>query len=96
MKSNYEGGSDMKYKFFYGAEPQFSDRDLQNFSRGGYVCKKLLQNRSGQPVVISQSKDEDAPIWKVEYGFSCLVFGTFDEAMAFCKGRFTDCNGREV
>lgn len=91
-----KGGSDMRYKFFYGAEPQFSDRDLQNFSRGGYVCKKLLQNRNGQPVVISQSKDEDAPIWKVEYGFSCLVFGTFDEAMAFCKGRFTDCNGREV
>lgn len=86
----------MRYKFFYGAEPKFSDGDLRNFSRGGYVCKKLLQNRNGQPVVISQSMNEAAPIWKVEYGFSCMVFATFDEVMAFCKGRFTDCNGGEV
>ena len=46
--------------------------------------------------IISQCKDEDIPVWKVEYGFSCMVFGTFDEAMAFCRGKFTDLDGREV
>lgn len=41
-------------------------------------------------------KNESIPVWKVEYGFSCMVFGTFDEAMAFCRGKFTDLDGREV
>lgn len=80
------GGSGMKHKIFYGAEPKFSDRDLQNFSRGSYECRRLLQNKCGQLVIISLCKDEDTPIWKVEYGFSCMVFGTLDEAMAFCRG----------
>ena len=42
----------------------------------------------GRPVVISQGTDPDFPVWKVEYGFSRVVFGSYDEAMAYCKGRF--------
>lgn len=90
------GGSGMKYRIFYGTEPKFSDRDLQDFSRGSYECRRLLRNKHGQLAIISQCKDEDIPVWKVEYGFSCMVFGTFDEAMAFCRGKFTDLDGREV
>jgi len=48
-----------------------------------------MTDRKGNPVAISQSKDPDYPVWKVEYGSSCLVFATYDEAIAFCKGRFT-------
>lgn len=90
------GGDGMKYKIFYGTEPKFSDRDLRDFSRGSYECRRLLRNRDGQLVIISKCKNESIPVWKVEYGFSCMVFGTFDEAMAFCRGEFTDLDGREV
>ena len=74
---------------------QFKITNCMN-GRGSYECRRLLRNRRGQIAVISQCKDEDIPIWKVEYGFSCMVFGTFDEAMAFCRGKFTDLDGREV
>ncbi len=97
MITNCMNGEDgMKYKIFYGTEPKFSDRDLQDFSRGSYECRRLLRNRDGQLVIISKCKNESIPVWKVEYGFSCMVFGTFDEAMAFCRGKFTDLDGREV
>lgn len=79
----------MKNKIFYGSKPVFTDRDKNSFSRGKYECKALMTDRSGNPVAISQSKDPSFPIWKVEYGCSCVVFSTYDEAMAFCKGRFT-------
>ena len=79
----------MKHKIYYGSEPTFTNDDRANFSRGGYECKALLKDRKGRPVVISQNADPDFPVWKVEYGFSCVVFGSYDEAMAYCKGRFT-------
>ena len=78
----------MKHKIYYGSEPTFTNKDRANFSRGGYECKALLKDRKGRPVVISLSTDPDFPVWKVEYGFSCVVFGSYDEAMAYCKGRF--------
>ena len=78
----------MKHKFFYGAEPAFTEADKQNYSRGGYECRALMKDQKGGPVVISQSTDPDFPVWKVEYGFSCVVFGSYNEAMAFCQGRF--------
>ena len=47
-----------------------------------------MKDRLDRLVVISQSKDTDFPVWKVEYGCSCVVFATCDEAMAFCQSRF--------
>lgn len=79
----------MRYKIYYGASPTFTDADKRDFSRGGYKCKALMKDRRNRPVVISQSKDSDLPVWKVEYGFSCVLFGTQYEAMAFCRARFT-------
>lgn len=93
--TNLAGGNGgVKYRIFYGSQPSFADMDLENFSRGKYQCKRLLQTKKGMPVVISQCKDKDFSIWKVEYGFSCLVFGRYDDAMEFCKGRFTEVEGR--
>ena len=47
-------------------------------------------------MAISQNNDPDFPIWKVEYGCSCLVFGSYEEAMAYCKGRFCDLSGKRL
>ena len=79
----------MRHRFFYGSEPTFTDDDRRDFFRGGYECKALMKDGKGRPVAISQNTDPDFPVWKVEYGFSCVVFATYDEAMAFCKGRFS-------
>ena len=78
----------MRHKFYYGAEPTFTNDDRRNFSRKGYECKVLMEDRNGRPVAISQGTDKEFPVWKVEYGFSTVVFATYDGAMAFCKGRF--------
>jgi hypothetical protein len=86
----------MMRKIFYGSKPTFTMADRDCFSRGNYECKVLLQNEKGQPVVISQNKDKDFPVWKVEHGCSCLVFATYDEAMAYCKGRFLGLDGKAV
>ncbi len=83
-----KGGSNMRLKVFYGSENTVSSNDKDYFSRGKYECKALMKSKTGQPVAISQSKDEEFPIWKVEYGFSCLVFPSYDEAMDYCEGRF--------
>lgn len=40
--------------------------------------------------------DPDYPFWRVEYGFSSLFFKTYGEAMAYCKGRFVDLDGKGV
>lgn len=83
-------------KIYYGMEPNLSQKDRKMFYRGKYECKTLLKTGKGQPVVISQSKDTDFPSWKVEYGLSCVVFNTYDEALAFCKGRFYSLDGKAV
>ena len=83
-------------KVFYGTKPTFTENDKSMFSRGKFECKALLKNHKGDPVAISQSKDPDFPVWKVECGFSCFVFKTYDEAMAFCKGRYESLDGKAV
>lgn len=84
-----ESEENMNHKFYYGSDPTFTDADREDFSRGGYECKALMKDGKGQPVAISQNTDPDFPVWKVEYGYSCVIFATYDEAMAFCKGRFS-------
>lgn len=86
----------MKYKVFYGAAPHLTDSDKAMFSRKGYRCETLLQNHKGMPVAVSRSTDPGPAIWKVEYGFSCILFGTQDEAMAFCRERFLGLDGRPL
>lgn len=83
-------------KIYYGTKMRLSDEDRETFSRGGYECKKLLQTRKGEPVAISQSKDESFPVWKVECGTSCMVFATYREAMDYCKRRYLNLDGKEV
>ena len=94
---NYAGGvKNMTHRIFYGTDFKLTDSDKKMFSREGYECKDLLQGRAGLPVVVSQKQDKDFPIWKVQYGFSCLVFPTYEDAMDFCRDRFTRLDGKAV
>ena len=81
----------MKFRFYYGMKPKLSPRDAANFSRGDYRCHQLLQTRRGQPVAIAQNSDLD--IWRVQHGFSCVYFGTYNEAMDYCRDRFCVLSG---
>lgn len=83
-------------KLFYGMKPKFTKKDRGLFSHGKYECKTLLQTRKGEPVVISKCSNTDYPAWRVEHNFFCVVFNTYDEALAFCKGRFFDLDGKAV
>ena len=83
------GGDGMRLKVFYGSEPSITSKDVSCFSRGNYECKALMKSKAGKPVAISKSKDKDFLVWKVEYGFSCLVFPSYEAAMDFCNERFT-------
>ena len=90
------GGSSMMYKFFYGSRPKFSPEDRKLFSRGKYECKALFQKQDGKPVIISQCKDTEYPSWRIDYDFSSIFFATYDEVMAYCRGRFVDLDGKAV
>lgn len=79
----------MRFHIYYGDDMPLSNKDRHDFDRGRYTCERLLRDRKGRPMVISKCKDDNGfPRWKVEYGCSCVVFQTMDEALAFCKGRF--------
>ena len=67
----------------------------------GRVCPQETQCEGscilgvkGEPVAISQHKDTG--IWRVSFGFSTVFFATYDEALAYCKGRFFDLDGKAV
>ena len=84
----------MKFRIFYDRKPKLTTKDMDSFSPGDYKCRILLQTKRGQPVAITQHKDLD--IWRVQHGFSTVMFGTKAEAMAYCKNRFLDLDGRAV
>lgn len=84
----------MRFKFFFGRKPKISQQDRACFSDKKYKCALLLQNRKGEPVAISQHKETG--IWRVSFGFSTVFFATYDEALAYCKGRFFDLDGKAV
>ena len=79
----------MKYKFYYGEKPKFTDADLDNYSSDSYECRDMMKDSKGKPVLILENSQAKTPIWKVIYGFSTVVFSTYDEVKAFCKGRFS-------
>ena len=84
----------MKRRIFYGMKPKLSRNDMDDFSRGDYKCRVLLQTKSGAPVIISEH--QDTGIWRVTHSFSNMVFGTKADALAYCRGRFLDLDGKAV
>jgi hypothetical protein len=84
----------MRFKFFFGGQPVIKQYRAEDFSRNGYEGKVLLQTKHGIPVIIARNTALD--IWKVQWGLSTVFFGTKAEAVAYCKGRFFDADGRMV
>lgn len=86
----------MKRRLVFDEKPSFTANHVAAFSHGDYDCRFLMQDRKGLPVAVSQKNDPDCPIWQVMYGNSCVVFGSCEEAMAFCRGRFFDLSGARL
>ena len=84
----------MKFKLFYGQPPKLSEKDADLFSDDDYTCCALFRTRWGKPVIVAQHKTMD--LWAVRYGFSTIVFATKAEALAYCRGRFYDLDGKAV
>lgn len=84
----------MKYKFFYGGSGNVQSRSAAEFSHNGYTVKMLFQNKLGVPVLVS--RHNELGIWKVECGFSSVVFASEEEAMAYCNDRFYTAKGRKL
>ena len=77
----------MRYRIFYGGSPKYKETDKKDFDRGSYVCQKLMKTREGALAVISKNTDPGYPFWKVEHGYSCIVFASREEAMQYCRAR---------
>lgn len=84
----------MRYKFFCGMEPSINNFSTKDFSERDYDCHIIFQNKCGMPVAVSRHKTMD--FWKVQNGFSSIFFGTKAEALAYCRGRFLDTDGKAV
>lgn len=77
----------MRFRVFYGGAPTFTESDKKDLDRGRYVCRKLMKNKAGALAVISKSTDPKYPFWKVEHGFSCIMFASCEEAEHYCRER---------
>ena len=86
----------MKFKLFYSKRPHLTPADTDSFSRGDYTCRFLFQTKRGNPVILSEHNNPGFPVWKVQYGFSTLCFGTYTEAIEYCRKRFCDLDGKPL
>lgn len=84
----------MKRRFFYGLKSSIGNYSPKDFSLKDYEGSLLFRNKRGAPVVVFHHKKLD--IWRVQSGFSAVFFGTKAEALAYCKGRFFDADGKAV
>ena len=83
----------MKYRIFYGPDPEITNADRHDFDRGCYVCEMVMKDRKDRSVIISRCKDPSVPVWKVETGYSCFAFRTREETIAFCEKRYRRADG---
>ena len=83
----------MRLNIYYGAEPRIMNANKHDFDRGNYECALVMRDQKNNPDIVSRSKDPDLPVWKVECCFSCCVFLSRAEAMAFCEKRYRRMKG---
>lgn len=67
-----------------------------DFDCKGYEGRFLFQTKGGRPVVLAQYNDPDRAIWRVIFGTSSVFFGTYGEAIEYCKARFLSRNGKPL
>ena len=83
----------MKFTFGYVQNADFPEWNVKDYSHGKYECKQLMRTRKGLPVAVFHHTELD--IWKVQYGFSTVFFGTYDDAIQFCRKRFESNSGKQ-
>ena len=83
-------------KIYYTWSPKLSTSDVAQFWDKNYDCVRLYLTKFGKPVTVSESKDPQKPVWKVQYGFSQLFLKTYAEVTAYCKKRFCDLDGKPL
>ncbi len=66
------------------------------FSNDKYECRFLFQTADGSPVLILKRRNYDRMGWMVQRGTSCIYFGSYAEAMKFCKKRYYDLSGNRL
>ena len=86
----------MKFKTFYCHKPKLTAADAAGFSNKKYECRALLQDAHGKPVAILQRTRPNASVWKVQAGFSSVFFGTYAEALDYCRDRYYDLDGNKL
>ena len=59
-------------------------------------AKAILYKNRNTESLLEISQHKDTGIWRVSFGFSTVFFATYDEALAYCKGRFFDLDGKAV
>ena len=78
-------------KFFYGQEAKLTAMDKRLFDRNGFICTDILTTDKGEPMIIS-GRHEDGT-WKLQYGFSTILFSGRKEALNYCRKRFPGLKG---
>lgn len=81
-------------KFYYGEDHGLTPMDKSRFDRPNCQCRELFQTRKGEPVAVSMYAETG--LWKVQFGFSTVLFSSRREAMDFCRKRFYDLSGRAL
>ena len=81
----------MKFRIFHGGKPVFNKKD---FDTPNYECIAAFYTKKEQPVTLCRHKENN--IWKVQYGFSTLMFDSYAKAMDYCKSRFYDKSGKKL
>lgn len=85
----------MFHRFIYQKSAPVSQASAKDFSTKKYTCVKLMRTKRDKPVAILESNDMKNWHWRVQYGFSCVVFPTYEEAMRFCRERFFELDGEQ-
>ena len=83
-------------RFIYQQKPVYTQTDTALFSKGDFTCIRLYLTKKGKPVALSEGNSAAHYKWRVQYGFSCVVFKTYEEAVRFCRERFYDLDGKPL
>ena len=81
----------MKFRIFHGGKPTFNKKDFDNKD---YTGVSVFYTKKDKPVALMQHKTRN--VWKVQYGFSTLIFDSYTKAMDYCKSHFYDEKGKKI
>ena len=84
----------MKFRFYYGTKPQFDHMDAMNYEHKGFLGHSIMMTRNGKPVILAYNSELD--IWSILHDFTTVYFGSYNEALRYCSGRFYTTEGKEV